>query len=42
MLKESGWSGPVSLHHEYDLPKNIAERLTVVLEDTIALDKAAS
>ncbi len=42
MLKESGWSGPVSLHHEYDLPKNIAERLTVVLEDTIAFDKAAS
>jgi sugar phosphate isomerase/epimerase len=42
ILKESGWTGPVSLHHEYELPKNIAERQTVVLEDTIAFDKAAS
>ena len=42
ILKEAGWSGPVSLHHEYDLPKNIAERQAVVLEDTIAFDKATS
>jgi len=42
ILKEAGWSGPVSLHHEYDLPKNVAERQAVVLEDTIAFDKAAS
>lgn len=40
ILKEANWSGPISLHHEYELPENIAERQSVVLEDSIQFDKA--
>lgn len=40
LLKESGFAGPISFHHEYPLPTDKSERIRIVRADTESLVSA--